>query len=297
MVAQPPGESPPSQPLMAALAQATRSLQTDALPQALLDVINLFTAVDSFAVVGFPTDSRPRLLADITRDSVEPEKRGDLANYINGAYLLDPFYEAAQEFIPSGLYRLNEVAPDDFQESEYFRQYYRYSNLLDEVGFLLAVKDEDDSIVGGRQAGYLHLSLARIESYAESEVEALRTIAPWLLAILEQHWGATLAQQPQLEVSLHKQLSDALRNFGSSLLTEREREVANLLLHGHSSKSMALKLDISMETVKVHRRNLYSKLDISSQSELFSLFLSSISLADAEPGMDPLSAYHLPPSR
>jgi DNA-binding CsgD family transcriptional regulator len=37
---------------------------------------------------------------------------------------------------------------------------------------------------------------------------------------------------------------------------------------------MALLLDISVETVKVHRRHIYKKLLISSQAELFSLAMS-----------------------
>ena len=38
--------------------------------------------------------------------------------------------------------------------------------------------------------------------------------------------------------------------------------------------SMARLLAISAETVKVHRRNLYAKLGIASQAELFSQFLA-----------------------
>ncbi len=57
-------------------------------------------------------------------------------------------------------------------------------------------------------------------------------------------------------------------------LTRREAEIAEAMLAGHSSKSMARLLAISAETVKVHRRNLYAKLGIASQAELFSMFLA-----------------------
>ena len=40
-----------------------------------------------------------------------------------------------------------------------------------------------------------------------------------------------------------------------------------------ASISIATLLNISVGTVKVHRKNIYAKLEISSQSELFSLFL------------------------
>ena len=52
-------------------------------------------------------------------------------------------------------------------------------------------------------------------------------------------------------------------------------EVALLLLSGCSNKEIARKLAISAETVKVHRKHMYSKLGIKSQSELFSLFLQA----------------------
>ena len=55
--------------------------------------------------------------------------------------------------------------------------------------------------------------------------------------------------------------------------TEREREITQLILRGHSSQSIAFNLGISLGTVKTHRKNAYAKLGISSQSELLSLFL------------------------
>lgn len=71
------------------------------------------------------------------------------------------------------------------------------------------------------------------------------------------------------------QVRDALSRFGAGVLSARERETARLILRGYSSKAMAGRLAISPETVKVHRRNLYTKLGISSQSELFSLFIQA----------------------
>ncbi|MNY57893.1 Transcriptional regulatory protein UhpA [compost metagenome] len=56
-------------------------------------------------------------------------------------------------------------------------------------------------------------------------------------------------------------------------LTERERETAQLILQGFSSKAIAQCMGISPETVKVHRRNLYHKLNVSGHAELFVLLL------------------------
>jgi DNA-binding CsgD family transcriptional regulator len=46
-----------------------------------------------------------------------------------------------------------------------------------------------------------------------------------------------------------------------------------MVLQGHSVKSTAQELGISPETVRMHRKNLYLKLDINSQSELFAQFI------------------------
>jgi DNA-binding CsgD family transcriptional regulator len=58
-------------------------------------------------------------------------------------------------------------------------------------------------------------------------------------------------------------------------LTSRETAIVDLVLQGHSSESIGLKLNISTGTVKVHRRNVYRKLGISSQTQLLALYLKA----------------------
>ena len=65
--------------------------------------------------------------------------------------------------------------------------------------------------------------------------------------------------------------------FGSDILTQRESEVVKLILTGHSGLAISLKLGTSQATAKTHRRNVYSKFEISSQAELFSLFINFLS--------------------
>ncbi|CAI8893014.1 hypothetical protein EMIT0373P_30722 [Pseudomonas chlororaphis] len=68
-----------------------------------------------------------------------------------------------------------------------------------------------------------------------------------------------------------------IRCYGSrgTQLTARELEVGHLMLSGCSSKEIARKLQISAETVKVHKKHIYAKLGIKSQSELFLIFLQA----------------------
>ena len=71
-------------------------------------------------------------------------------------------------------------------------------------------------------------------------------------------------------------LDDTLQQSGFAVLSAREREIVALILKGHSSKSIAWQLAIAVGTVKNHRKNIYRKLAITSQSALFARFLRGI---------------------
>lgn len=52
------------------------------------------------------------------------------------------------------------------------------------------------------------------------------------------------------------------------LLTDREREVLQLLAEGRSNKEVAAILDVGVSTVETHRANLMQKLDLHSTAEI-----------------------------
>jgi DNA-binding NarL/FixJ family response regulator len=58
-------------------------------------------------------------------------------------------------------------------------------------------------------------------------------------------------------------------------LTSRETEVLRLILTGKSNKAIADELFISESTVKTHTRNIFSKYNVNSRSELFSILLNN----------------------
>ena len=58
-----------------------------------------------------------------------------------------------------------------------------------------------------------------------------------------------------------------MRN-GKTNLTPREVEVLGLIAQGMSSVRIAQRLDISFETVKVHRRNMLRKVEAHNTFEL-----------------------------
>jgi DNA-binding CsgD family transcriptional regulator len=59
------------------------------------------------------------------------------------------------------------------------------------------------------------------------------------------------------------QIADSLH----ALLTAREMEVLNLMIHGNSYSQVADILEISNDTAKVHIRSIYYKLNVRKKSD------------------------------
>jgi DNA-binding CsgD family transcriptional regulator len=60
------------------------------------------------------------------------------------------------------------------------------------------------------------------------------------------------------------------------VLTPREREIVGLALKGFDNGAIARRLGISGQVVRNRRRGIYDKLDITSERELFRLFLDHV---------------------
>jgi DNA-binding CsgD family transcriptional regulator len=198
-----------------------------------------------------------------------------LTAYVGGFYILDPFYIMSHALDRPEVCRLGDIAPDGFLESEYHRAHYASGRIGDEVNYLWPLE-------GGAT---LAVSLERSENSAEfsdADVGRMETVQPLLYALACRHWSMTRQwTAPPAGLELGRLVQDAAANFGRKLLTPRECEVVKLVLRGFSSKSISHALGISPGTVKVHRENIYAKLGISSQAELFNLFIASV-IAPAE---------------
>ncbi len=233
----------------------------------------------------FPSDGRPVLLDECNRVEVSADFEGP--GYLRGPYLIDPFYLAAQEGVEGGCFRVADLVTQEFEDSDYSRYHYLTAGMVDELGVLFPMTE-------GR---YIHLSLSRDRAFSPGELDTLKALYPTVRALMIQQWAGDkrLADVPSAEREIHAQVQRAFSNFGTSMLTQREAQIAQLILAGNSTRHIGERLDISAETVKVHRRHIYTKLDISSQTELFSLFINCMSMA-TDTDTDPLHLYHSQPA-
>ncbi len=77
-----------------------------------------------------------------------------------------------------------------------------------------------------------------------------------------------------LDYFQHQQQKD--KELDESHLTEREKEILQLLIQGNSYKEIAGTLFISVETLNSHIKNIYRKLNVHSRSELAARYRSSL---------------------
>jgi DNA-binding CsgD family transcriptional regulator len=219
----------------------------------------LLVPLDNALVALMRPGHAPRLLIDFDAMGNADEQE-ELADYRAGMYLLDPFYQAACAGIADGLHSLDSVAPDQFQHSEYYLSYFRTVVGGDELQFMVNV-----------EGAVLGLSLGRSVRFGLEEQGRLLCVRDWVLAAMRRHLDLLPLEGPVAELPAGD-LATLLDRFDARL-TQREIETARLILQGFSSKAIAQQLGISPETVKVHRRNLYHKLNVNGHGELFALVL------------------------
>jgi len=258
------------------LGAAIGAIGTARCPARLAAMLRAALPYTFTVIFGYRGAARP---LDLYDDFPAERRKVFVTDYQDGPYLLDPFYLAASRPVPAGLYRLRDLAPDRFYQGEYFRSYYVQTGLAEEIGFF--VDTGGDSMVV--------LSMMRADRpFSPREFRALAQLFPVVEAIARQHWadlgrrfgaGATPAGLPPGDDIAH-----SFQDFGQGVLTRRERQIVEFTLKGHSAEAVGAMLGISPGTVRIHRRNIYAKLRIGSQGELFSLFIGAIGRRPAEPG-------------
>jgi DNA-binding CsgD family transcriptional regulator len=254
------------------IADIAAAQRTGQFIPAMLESVKRLVDFDFIMAFAYAGSSRPLSLGD----TLEPERHRIIANdYVAGPFLLDPFFRLIEEGTRSGCFRLHDVAPDHFRRSEYFRVHYGRTGIGEEIGVFFPL--------GSGLTGVI--SFGRWDSsppVTRGDLEIMRALTPAIAAFCASHWSS-LRRGREASAALG---SDAAYP-DVQVLTAREREIVTMILRGHSTESIAMQLGISPGTVKIHRKNIYRKMHVSTQAELFAAFMGFAGRAAAAPAYSP----------
>lgn len=265
-----------------ALVALINRLGQDNFLDAVLDVLDATVSIDSGGALMFFRQQQPQGLLH----RFDPAQRQLPPNiYSSGPYALDPQYHLFLQGKPSGAYWLKAIAPDDFYHSEYYQTFCSKIGVADSIDVMWRIDDDRAMIFFLQRRDEQGL-------FEAQDIAALNMVLPIVFDALARHYQLNVAvPQMSLDDTTHLQVETTVKYFASSLLTPREREVLFYMLRGYSSALTAEHLATSDGTVKIHRKNIYRKLDIGSQAELFSLFINCIPFARPGTDVDPLATY------
>jgi DNA-binding CsgD family transcriptional regulator len=207
------------------------------------------------------------------------------SDYLTGAYMLDPIYHYHLERGQSGIFKLLDIAPDQFKRSRYYEWYYGRIGISDEISVILTAGPDTTITIS------MGLDGTTGETFPAHAPKLLRAHEDVIIALLETHFArmVQLSFSDVDEYPLPERLISVVREQLGVTLSPRQAEVALFILRGHSSQSIALNANISAQTVKVFRKQLYKKCNISSQAELFAMFMPVLAQLTPVRSMDAAS--------
>lgn len=146
------------------------------------------------------------------------------------------------------------------QRSEYFNDFLRTYGIHYMMSFDIC---DCGQVLGG-------LCLHRDRSngdFSQNDILILRTLYPHLVNIFRWYHAIRLLRQSGAP-------TDSLpRHSIFATLTPREAEIVKRVITGVDNMCIAKELSLSINTVKMHLQNVYTKLGIKSRAQLISLYL------------------------
>jgi DNA-binding CsgD family transcriptional regulator len=253
------------------LSRCIDSIDSEEFPVCLVAVLKSITPFDYSVSFGYHQKEQPICL----HHTFSADQRVIFVDdYLKGPYLLDPFSQACGRGVDNGLYRLRDIAPDRFLQSEYYRSYYVRTGLAEEICYIFYLPNDVAVVLSLMRSGASPRFSAR-------EFRLLESVVPVVSSLAQRHWqdvpnwfeaGSSGAESADSRSIIENTVTAI---FGPRI-TPRETQVVAQVLEGHSSESISRRLGISAGTVRIHRRNIYAKLGISSQQELFSIFFQQV---------------------
>ena len=261
------------------ISNTINGIGTEKLPTLLIKLIEFRLKIDAAILIVYRSENKPILLGSNFK-----EKRAQLGlqNYINDTFVLNPAYLSFKKGKTRGIRKITQPSGKACIKTTDFNEYKIKEARDEDLGYLTEgwpERLEEISILvdlPNKEMGEIAIFKKKISGFSENEINILKILEPLLHSIFKNHWS--VSRQQKITENTKQNQKQRYENFGQGVLSLREKEVARLILEGHSGNSIAANLNIAITTVKSHRKNMYKKLGIGSQQELFSRYIDSLTL-------------------
>lgn len=252
-----------------ALTQVIQQIHTPSFSSALASWLRQQLAFDCVVILGFNQSMRPVYLYD----DLSEQRALLFTQYLTGSYQQDPFYCSLEKGLSGGVYTLAELAAKEAYPHEYLTQFYAQTGWQHELDVVVEIAPTRKLVL------FIGMTSHVDEFSARKQLNVVRSLYPTLAALCQKHWQhdpMLLAEPSGAGAELKRHMLAAMQSFLEDRLTNREAEIARYILQGVETRQIATLTGITEGTVKNHRKHIYAKLNIDSQSGLFNLFLNHV---------------------
>ncbi len=271
--------------MKAKLAAMIEALGTTGFSSALADYLRTLLPCSHLIILGCRRGKHPIYLYDAI-----PHNREYLfQRYLTDAYLKDPFYLSALQDNSDRVLTLTSVCgqdesllKQDYRKRDYQQEFCQQTGVYDELCLCTRLDDDRWILLFTGQEG-------EDETRHRMQFNELQAESSVLHALIRQQWAGsaqTAANNPDTGLLQSSAMADksefrqallvAMHSFGEALLTPKEQAITLLIVQGYDSNDIAQLEDIALGTVKNHRKSIYRKLNVSSLSELYQLFMTHL---------------------
>ncbi|MBB6523382.1 helix-turn-helix transcriptional regulator [Pseudoteredinibacter isoporae] len=158
-----------------------------------------------------------------------------------------------------------QISTQTMDQGQYRRLFFEEADLQEKL-FILSQCGESSYYIN------LYRCQGR-DAFSQAELQRCQQAAPYATALLDKHQQLLPEDNSNIKLQQDK-LEEFFRHHPAGL-SPREASTCSLIVTGHSNEAIALKLEVSINTARTFRRRAYEKLQLSTQAELFALYLGS----------------------
>lgn len=233
-------------------AELIGSIGTDAFPRRLFASIHALTRAHHVTAFAFSRERAPQVL--VAENTGSRPVSGGIAALYASTYWRQDLANEVTWLRPGRADRwMVRTAASEIVQGDYKHSCYTSVNLSGRV--CVSFGDPDDCT----RLSFYSQTGAR---FSEGELDNIAAWSDILISMLRKH-ASMVPAEPEPVAGFEA----ALRRLPEHL-PDREVEVCDGILRGVSSEGIALKLGVSINTVRTYRKRAYARLGISSQNEL-----------------------------